>query len=351
MKNLESSFGKQKKGSYMIDNFIMLFACIVMAWYYYGQHALKLVFVSALTSVLADYFGNTILKTKGHTSLRHSLFIGFAIALVLPASSPLWLPVVGALFAIIVAKLPFGCDAEMPFVPTAAGVAFLTVSFPELMFTYPQITTSEVVVFGSEGFVSADSIASMLVKSNSISVDLIRLLDVLTGNVAGPMGASSTLVMAGIALYMLIRRPSKWLVSAGFVIMAALFAVLFPRIITGRQISLLMELSSGMLLFAALFFMPEHTEILGSPLSKLLYGMGGGALCMLFRYFGVYEEGAVFAVLVMNGLVLLFVKKKPKQDKETSDEEKIEQKNKEQTDYFGFLISSNYGEEVDKDGR
>ena len=38
----------------------------------------------------------------------------------------------------------------------------------------------------------------------------------------------------------------------------------------------------------------------GLPAAQLVYGVGCGALTVLFRYFGLYPEGVTYAILLMN---------------------------------------------------
>lgn len=63
-----------------------------------------------------------------------------------------------------------------------------------------------------------------------------------------------------------------------------------------------MEISAGMLVFTALFLLPNPATLPKTHLQRLLYGMAAGGICMLLRYFGAYEEGACFAVLLMNAV-------------------------------------------------
>lgn len=302
----------KKRETFIMDALAMLAAMAVLAWYYYGERALRLILFSALTALLLDWFGNSILNNKQAADPLYAVFTGAAIALLLPASSPYWLPVIGSSFAIIAAKLPFGSKDDLPFIPVAAGIAFLCISFPDMVFSYPAIHQgAEVAVYGSEGFTAATSIAQMLSKNNSINVSVIGYLNILTGAVPSPMGTGSLLLMAGIMLYMFLRNPKLFISSAGFIVTCAVFAVLFPRVITGRRISLLMEISSGMLLFTAIFLVPQKTLRLKSPTVRLFYGMGTGAVCMLLRYFGAYEESACFAVMIMNGVIAAMTAQRP----------------------------------------
>ena len=40
-----------------------------------------------------------------------------------------------------------------------------------------------------------------------------------------------------------------------------------------------------------------------TPIGQIVYGIGCGALTVIFRYFGLYPEGVTYAILIMNVLV------------------------------------------------
>lgn len=287
--------------SYIVSTLLMLIAPAVMALYYYRWRAASLLAVSILTAVLCDALGAAMMRRKPGIDAVYAALTGAMIALLLPASAPLWLPAAGSAFALVAAKLPFGSAQKTPFVPAAAGIAFLCVCWPELVFTYPVIdNTAPAAVTGSADFVQGSSFASMLTVHNSIDGNILSYFNAVIGKVPGPMGATCMLVMFGTAIAFFIFHSSLWLSSAGFVAVCSVCAVLFPRILTGRKLSLTMEISAGMLVFTALFLLPNPATLPKSHLQRLIYGMSAGAICMLLRYFGAYEEGACFAVLLMN---------------------------------------------------
>ena len=289
--------------SYTISTLLMLIAPAVMAFYYYRWRVLLLLAVSISIAALCDAAGAALMRRKPGMDPLYAALTGAMIALLLPASAPLWLPAAGSAFAIVAAKLPFGSAEKTPFVPAAAGIAFLCVCWPELVFTYPAIDSSlPMAVTGSEGFVQGASFASMLKVHNSIDGNILSYFNAVIGKVPGPMGATCMLVMFGTAIAFFIFHSSLWLSSAGFVAVCSVCSVLFPRILTGRKLSLTMEISAGMLVFTALFLLPNPATLPKTHLQRLLYGMAAGGICMMLRYFGAYEEGACFAVLLMNAV-------------------------------------------------
>ena len=306
---------------------IMLIAPAFMACYYYGLRALMLLVVSILAAVLCEGLGGMVMRRKKTTLYDlNAVFTGAVIALMLPASAPFYLAVFGSAFAVIVAKIPFGGTKNAPFVPAAAGFAFLCVCWPSEVFNYPIISSQ----FGAAASdVSSASLASMLQAGNYLRLNLISVFDILSGSIPGPMGAGSILVLLAASIYFIFTRPSALLNTLGFVLGCAAIALLFPRIplrqdLAGRLSSMVLELCSGMLVFTALFILPDPAT---SPQSnnphRLFYGIFSGVLCMMMRYFGAFEEGACFAILLsnaswpfvenrLNGLTVYISKKRSK---------------------------------------
>jgi electron transport complex protein RnfD len=65
------------------------------------------------------------------------------------------------------------------------------------------------------------------------------------------------------------------------------------------------QLFTGGLMLGAIFM---ATDYVTSPLTKLgqiVYGIGCGVLTIVIRYFGGYNEGVSYAILIMNCFVVL----------------------------------------------
>ena len=289
-------FSTKATRSLQLDMLAILLLPCISAWYFYGAKALRLIAVSVIVSVLCEFLGRKLLRQPATISDLSAVTTGIILALMLPANAPVWMPAVGSSFAVIAAKLPFGRNETLPFSPAAAGVAFLTICFPDLIFDYPRIVANTALT-GSSG----SSLAYLLSQNTSISLSSVKIIDVFTGNYPGPMGAGCIIVLFGSALYMLIRRTKLFISVAGFMAGAAVTAFLFPRV-TGRLSSVVLELVAGYMIFAALFLLTEQGTQPKLPLSRLLYGISAGAVCMLMRRFGAFEECVCFGILIINAV-------------------------------------------------
>lgn len=100
------------------------------AVFFYGPAALALFAASAAAAVLAERAMGFILKKPVPFQGGHALGIGLTLALMLPPGLPLWMAVLGAVFAVAVARDAFGGPGQAPLPPILAGFLFLAVSFP-----------------------------------------------------------------------------------------------------------------------------------------------------------------------------------------------------------------------------
>lgn len=280
---------------YFGDYLIMLIAPCVMAWYYCGERALTVLLVSVASAVFCDLIGGLLLYNELTVRDLCAVFTGASIALMMPSTVPYYIPAVASAFAIVIVKLPLGGALKAPVIPAAAGFAFACVCFSAEVFSYPPAATS-----ASGQFVSGVSLAAMLQKSSSMHLDLISSFDILSGSVSGAMGTGCAIVLIGCAVYLVFRRPHAAINTGGFLLSCCVMALAFPRVNTGRLSSLILELCSGTLLFAAVFFITDPATSPKSPFHRFFYGIYAGVLTMLMRYFGVYEEGVCFAVILAN---------------------------------------------------
>ena len=279
------------------DALLMLLPLCVIAVYYYGIGALTRILVCMAAGVVCETAGAWIMRCPRDISDCSALFIGAATALMLPADIPYYIALSGTAFAIVVVKLPLGGTESVPFVPTAAGFAFMTLCWPDRVFRYPATGT------GAE-YVQGVSLAGMLHSGTSIRPNMVNIFDILTGNFPGPMGASCVLVLAAGMIYLAVRYRRAIINTLAFLLGAALMAMLFPRIYAGnvRLTSLLMELCSGFIMFAAVFFVTDPAISPRKPGHRFLYGFFSGVVCMLLRYFSNFEDSVCFGILIADAV-------------------------------------------------
>lgn len=247
---------------------------------------------------------------------------GWLLALSLPPWAPWWVPVVGAVFAIPLAKHVFGGLGQNVFNPAMVARVALLVSFPVQMTLF--VAPQPLFAAGSPGFVDALAITfgqgtldSMSAASalGYVKTELSRgipvtqslahvpdLMDLALGAKPGSMGETSVVLIALGGVILLVRRIITWHIPVA--VIGTLFALgtLFNAIDPGRFTPGAFHVLSGATMLGAFFI---ATDYVTSPVSKkgqLAFGVGVGLLTWCIRTFAGYPEGMAFAVLLMNAL-------------------------------------------------
>lgn len=286
--------------SMMLDVLVPLMFLLILPVIYNGFRPLIMALVTAAVCIFAEIVCSLFARKEINVTELSSVVTGIIIAMLMPVNAPMWLPCVAGVFAIAIVKMPFGGTGHTPFNPAAAGVAFVILSWPQLMFSFrnPQDITP-LPLFGNVEVPFSPSSAALMHQGARPSSDPSIML---LGKVAGPLGTTAIAVLLACLLYLLFRRVARWETPVCFLAAAALFAAIFPRISGSRLESVSYELLAGSLVFAAVFMITEPSTAPKTSVARCLYGALGGIIAMCFRTFGVYEEGVVFAILLINTL-------------------------------------------------
>lgn len=281
----------------MGDALAALLALLILPTVYFGPRALVMALVSMAACAAFDILACLIFRHTFGSGDPSALVTGLTIALLLPVNAPYWLPVLAGAFAIFVVKMPLGPTGHNLFNPAAAGVAFVTVCQPDLVFLYANPTAGWLDLTSDISVVLGATPGSALLEGLKPS---ILPLDLLWGVYPGPMGCTAALVIGAGALFLLARRTIRWEPLVFFLLTTALCAALFPRIFCPALTSVKYELLSGSLLFCAVFLLGDPVTSPRTMTGRCAFGVLAGALLMALRHAGAYEQGACFAVLLAN---------------------------------------------------
>lgn len=251
-----------------------------------------------------------------------ALLTGWLLAMSLPPWAPWWLGVLGAIFAIAMAKHSFGGIGQNVFNPAMVGRTVLLISFPVAMTTW--VMPHPLFSAGAPGFFEAiaitfgghmpDAVSSASALGH-IKTELSRqipvtesiaqtpgLMDMLLGFRAGSMGETSAILILAGGLFLMAKRIISWHIPLSVMGSLFLMATIFHAVDPARFSSGTFHLVSGATFLGAFFI---ATDYVTSPVTKkgqLIFGLGCGMLIWLIRTFAGYPEGVAFAVLLMNGL-------------------------------------------------
>ena len=293
----------------MLDVVIALTPAIIVSILFYGWSELLVLAVSAVSCVGLEYLiARFLMKRTSRFSGTSALVTGLLLAMNLPATTPWWIVLLGAVFAIAVVKMSFGGLGQNLFNPAIAARVFLLVSVPVAMTDWrmPEGFVGAVdAVSGAtplglikEGLKSGHSISEVLSASGLDASSVLR-------DIGGSAGEVSAIAILLGFCYLLIRKVVKPWIPLSIVGTIALISFVFnafdPEHFTGVGFNLL----TGGVLLGACFM---ATDYVTSPMSNwggVVFGVGIGIIVMSIRYFGSYPEGMSFAILIMNCFVPL----------------------------------------------
>ncbi len=289
--------------SVMIDVLIALVFPCLWGIYVFGPRALSLLLISVVSAVAFEALYQLLLKKPVTVTDCSAAVTGLLLGMNLPATTPLWLPIIGSFFAIVIVKQLYGGIGKNFMNPALAARAFLMLAWPAHMTASPEpYTTSSAWTMTAD---TADVIASatpMQLLKTGIIPDT-GIFNMLLGAKAGTIGEVASLLLIGGGLYLLIRRVITWHIPVAYITTVALISYLFPLNPAARLDFVACEIICGGLLLGAIFMATDYATSPVTANGRLLFGVGCGAITMFIRYFGGYNEGITFAILIMNTLV------------------------------------------------
>ena len=301
--------------SIMRDVVIALVPVLGGATVFFGFRALVLTLVSVVSCILFESLFNWMVGRKNTVSDLSAVVTGMLLTFGLPVTTPYWMVVVGAFFAMIVVKGLFGGIGRNFLNPALAARAFLF-SWPTVMATFTKplcdVYYSWSFVFGEPLLVdgeiseSVDAIAGATAL-RSLKAGMLPkedLWDFFVGNVPGSMGETSALLILLGFCYLLLRKVISWHIPVCFVGTVAVLTYLFPVGGIENVTYMSYELLSGGLLLGAVFMATDYTTSPLSGVGKVIYAVGCGCLTVLLRTFGGYPEAVGYAILMMNIMTL-----------------------------------------------
>ncbi len=276
---------------------LCLIPLVVFSCLYYGVRPLLLVVSGILGATVTEAVGCLISRRRCTLADGTAAVTGALLGAMMSPLTALWVPAVGAAFAIGVAKLPFGGVGRNIFNPAAAGMAFCAICFPTRLFVYPDPDQGLLPLRDVSEVITAASPTAQLSSGGSTSTDWLSLL---SGDFPGPIGSAGVLILIASALFLFSRRSASPWILLSYLAVCAVGAAMFPRASVSGGVSVQLELCTGLLLFTGVFLLSDPVTAPRYWLARLVYGAGAGVLVMILRWYGRFECCEFFAVLLMN---------------------------------------------------
>lgn len=281
---------KESIQSIMRDVIIALIPATAMGIYFFGIPALILIAVSIVASVFFEWLYQKLLKKPVTISDLSAVVTGLLLAMNLPASAPIWVPIVGAAFAIIFAKQLFGGLGQNFINPALAGRAFLLASYPTEMTSW----TAPVGFSGADAVAVATPLATL---KTGVMPDA-SLTDVILGtNIGGCIGETCAVALIIGGIYLLVKHVISWRIPVLYILTVFVLTAAIGR--KGLRVPVY-EIFTGGLMLGAFFMATDYASSPVTPKGQIIFAIGCGIITTLIRIFGGYPEGVSYSILIMN---------------------------------------------------
>ena len=269
----------------MFDVLIAMLPAAAFGVYQFGFHALLVIIATMAACVLSEYLYEKGMKLPITVADGSALVTGMILALNMPADIPLWIPMLGGVFAIIVVKQLYGGLGQNFMNPALAGRCFLLISF-----------AGKMTSFTLDGWTGATPLAQL--KAGQ-SVDVAAMF---IGRIPGTIGEVSVIALLIGAAYMVFKKVISLRIPVTYIVTTALFVFIFGQQDLGFVAA---HVFGGGLIFGAFFMATDYVTSPITPKGQIVFGVLLGILTGLFRLFGGSAEGVSYAIIFCNLLIPL----------------------------------------------
>ena len=269
----------------------------------FGFHAFLVVVATIASSVFFEWLYDRLMHKPNTTKDFSAVVTGLLLALNMPPQIPLWMPILGSAFSIILVKQLFGGLGQNFMNPALAGRCFLMISFAGKMTDFSVSDSYRGVLDTVTG---ATPLAAL--KANGfVAGQSIPVKDLFLGNIQGTIGETSALAILIGAVILLGFKVIDFKIPLTYIGSFAVFIVCY-MLFSGMGFDgnyLLSHIFGGGLMLGAWFMATDYVTTPITMKGQLLYGCCLGVVTAVFRLFGGSAEGVSYAIIFCNLLVPL----------------------------------------------
>ncbi|GBC61950.1 electron transporter RnfD [Desulfonema ishimotonii] len=286
---------------------------VLLSVYHYGMSVVGILALSISSAMLWELAFTRISKQPDTIGDGSSALIGMIFAMLLPPTMPWWAVITGTFFAVVIGRQIYGGLGGNPFNPAVLAVAILSISWKQY-FDFGAAVANYDLDFAAFYPLAAVKHAAMHTDLFSVPelVNSFAPLDLLMGKQVGAIGATFGLGLIAGGVYLILRGFIRWEISLSFILGITVTAMLFNASDPTKYAGPLFHLLTGYTLVAAFFLATEDSSSPANCIPMILYGAAGGMMTVLIRNIGVYADGVLYAILVINLINPLLDKIRPK---------------------------------------
>ncbi len=286
----------------------ILFAAIpaaVLGCIRYGMPAVGVVSFSIAFCIIWERLMNLVTRQPATIGDGSAALTGLLLALVLPATVPWWLVIVGTFLAMIVGKHIFGGIGSNPVNIVALTFAILSLSWAG------HLDFNEALVNYDFGFPMVYPL-SQVKHFGTAAIGSFSYMDLLLGRQIGGIGAPFGLALIVGGVYLILRGFIRWEIVLSFLAGVFITAMIFYSANAEKFADPLFHLLTGYTLIGAIFLATDDSSSPVGFIPMLIYGAVGGFMTVLIRNIGIWVDGVVLGILIANVVSPLLDKIRPK---------------------------------------
>ena len=274
----------------MMDVVLALLPALAVGLWKFGFRVIPVTTICIGAAIVSEWLYCLLTKSRNTTVDGSAIVTGLLLAMTLPHTVPYWQAAVGSVFAIILVKCLCGGLGQNIFNPALAARAFLLLIYPVGLTRY----------VGVDGVSAATPLHHMVMPA----LPEESILDMFLGNCPGSIGEISALALLIGGAYLVYRKVITVRIPLAYIGTVAVLTLINFK--TDAPVQwMLYHLFSGGLMLGAIFMATDYVTSPVTKLGQVIYGIGCGVLTIVIRYFGGYNEGVSYAILIMNCCVVL----------------------------------------------
>ena len=295
-----------KTKTIMQDVIIALLPASLFGIFNFGLRALLVILATVLSCCITEYVYCRLMKKPVNPWDYSDIVTGLLLALNLPVGIPIWMAVVGGVFAILIVKMLYGGLGQNFMNPALAARVFLLISFPSRMSTFAldKITSPGLRDYLRDGALVLDGVSGATPLGQLKAGQTVDLFKMFVGNIGGTIGETSALALLIGAAFLMYRKVISLRIPLTYILSFAVFALIFGG--QGFDVNYLFgQILGGGLILGAFFMATDCVTSPATPKGQIIYGVFLGILTGIFRIIGSGVEGVSYAIIIGNLIVPL----------------------------------------------
>jgi Na+-translocating ferredoxin:NAD+ oxidoreductase subunit D len=292
---------------FQLNLHIMIAALPAIIWgiVQFGPPALGVLALSLSSAMAWDFIMTTVAKKKPSIGNLEAAVIGLLFGMMLPATAPWWLVITGTFVAVIIGQTIFGGSGANPFNPTLIGMGILMISW-KTFFDF-----NAAYVNYNFDYSHLAPLAAIKQFGASAAADF-PLSNLIMGQQVGAIGSTFGLGLIIGGIYLILRGYVRWEISLSFIVGIVVTAMCFNMANPDKYAGPMIHLFSGYTLLGAFFLLPENSSSPVNRIPMFIYGFLAAIMIILMRNIGVYSDGTILAILLVNVVNPIIDSIKPK---------------------------------------